>query len=293
MTSPTAQVREREAAPGRTSSHPVRGINHMAFPTFNPAATIGFYRDVLGLPLVQTMQVSAWGPEYQRDFVHFFFDIGNADCLAFFYYFGQEPYRDENLPPLLDLGTHVALHVDTLEDLNGFQQRIEDAGLKLEMRVMHETVESIYVRDPNDILIEIARPLRELTAADAVDAQVTTQALLDVLASDGEPTLEALWARKAELIASGAPGPARRTMTTLYFLDAAEFTDVAAAAAAQPGAQVERLPGYVTVTSDGPLIVDRRATGVRHAVWYSALAAVGHGRVVQYDKDALNVEPAP
>ena len=56
-------------------------------------------------------------------------------------------------------------------------------------------------------------------------------------------------------------------MTTLYFLDAAEFTDVSAVAAAQPGARLERLPGYVTVTSDGPLVVDRRATGVRHAVW--------------------------
>jgi catechol 2,3-dioxygenase-like lactoylglutathione lyase family enzyme len=193
VTSPTAQVREQEAGPRGIPSHPVRGINHMAFPTFDPAATIGFYRDVLGLPLVQTMQVKAWGPEYQRDFV------------AFFYYFGQEPYRDENLPPLLDLGRHVALHVDTLEDLDGFAKRIEDAGLKLDMRVMHETVESIYVRDPNDILIEIARPLRELTAADAVDAEVTAQALLDVLASDGQPTLDALWARKAELIASRVP----------------------------------------------------------------------------------------
>ena len=38
-------------------------------------------------------------------------------------------------------------------------------------------------------------------------------------------------------------------MTTLYFLDAAEFADVSAVAAAQPGARVERLPGYVTVTS--------------------------------------------
>jgi hypothetical protein len=70
-------------------------------------------------------------------------------------------------------------------------------------------------------------------------------------------------------------------------------TRVPPVAATQPGARVERLPGYVTVTSDGPLVVDRRATGVRHAVWYSALAAVGHGRVVQYDKDALKVEPAP
>jgi hypothetical protein len=80
-------------------------------------------------------------------------------------------------------------------------------------------------------------------------------------------------------------------MITLYFLDAAEFTDVSTVAAAQPGARAKRLPGYVAVTSDGPIVVDRRATGVRHAVWYSALAAVGDGRVVQYDKDALKVEP--
>jgi catechol 2,3-dioxygenase-like lactoylglutathione lyase family enzyme len=208
VTSPTAQRRVQEAGPGGTASHPVRGINHMAFPTFDPAGTIRFYRDVLGLPLVQTMQVKAWGPEYQRDFVHFFFDIGNADCLAFFYYFGQEPYADENLPPLLDLGRHVALHVDTLADLDGLQKRIVEAGLTLDMRVMHETVESIYVRDPNNILIEIARPLRELTAADALDAGITAQALLDILAGDGEPSLDALWARKAELIGSRAqPGP--------------------------------------------------------------------------------------
>ncbi len=82
-------------------------------------------------------------------------------------------------------------------------------------------------------------------------------------------------------------------MTTLYFLDAAEFTDVSAVAAAQPGARVERLSGYVAVTADGPLVIDRPATGVRHSVWYSALAAVGHGHDVQYDKDALKVEPAP
>jgi hypothetical protein len=73
------------------------------------------------------------------------------------------------------------------------------------MRVMHETVESIYVRDPNGILIEIARPLRDMTAADAVDAEITAEALLDVVDRGGEPTLDALWARKAELITSRGP----------------------------------------------------------------------------------------
>ena len=80
-------------------------------------------------------------------------------------------------------------------------------------------------------------------------------------------------------------------MAILYFLDVAEFKDVSSVAAAQPGTTVQHLDGYVAVSSDSPIVVDRRATGVRHAVWYSAVAAVAGGRVVQYDKDALRVEP--
>jgi hypothetical protein len=81
-------------------------------------------------------------------------------------------------------------------------------------------------------------------------------------------------------------------VATLYFLDVAEFTDVSAVAAALPGVTVERVPGYVAVSSEQDVVIDRRATGVRHAVWYSALAAVGGGTVVQYDKNALKVVPA-
>jgi hypothetical protein len=78
----------------------------------------------------------------------------------------------------------------------------------------------------------------------------------------------------------------------VFFLDVAEFTDVAAAAGAVERVRSERVGGYVAVTADGPLVVDRRATGVRHAVWYSSVAAVDGGRVTQFDKDALRVEPA-
>ncbi len=45
-------------------------------------------------------------------------------------------------------------------------------------------------------------------------------------------------------------------------------------------------------TADGPIVVDRRATGCRHAVWYSCVAGVAGGRIVQHDKDALQVDPA-
>jgi catechol 2,3-dioxygenase-like lactoylglutathione lyase family enzyme len=269
----------------------LQGLNHLAFPTFDPVATIHFYGETLGLPLTQTMQVQAWGPEYQKDFVHFFFDIGNDDCIAFFYYFGQEPYHDDALPPLLDLGKHVALHVETVEMLDEYQRRLEAGGYPIDMRVMHETVESIYVRDPNDILVEIARPLRKLVDADAVDARMTSQALLTV-AGGADPSLAKLWRRKAELIrAEYDLAPPGRGQVSVFFLDVAEFADVAAVARAVAGARTDRVGGYVQVTVDGPLAVDRRTAGVRHAVWYSSVAAVDGGHVAQFDKDTLRVEP--
>jgi hypothetical protein len=41
----------------------------------------------------------------------------------------------------------------------------------------------------------------------------------------------------------------------------------------------------------GPFGIDRRSTGCRHAVWYSCVAGLGGCRIVQFDKDALCVEP--
>jgi hypothetical protein len=37
------------------------------------------------------------------------------------------------------------------------------------------------------------------------------------------------------------------------------------------------------------IVIDRRATRCRHAVWYSAVAGLSQARVVQQDKNALRV----
>jgi hypothetical protein len=63
----------------------------------------------------------------------------------------------------------------------------------------HELIESIYFDDPNGIQLEITRPLRPFEALDARDAELTVQALADVVESPN-PTAQALWQRKAELI---------------------------------------------------------------------------------------------
>ena len=82
-------------------------------------------------------------------------------------------------------------------------------------------------------------------------------------------------------------------MTTLYVLDVAENTAVAKVAAEDPAVTVGQLGPYFVISADGPIVVDRRATGCRHAVWYSCVAAVARdSRIAQHDKDALRVEPA-
>ena len=48
--------------------HRVKGVDHAAFPTFNPAGTVRFYRDVLGFPVVHSICAVGWGPEEDTGF---------------------------------------------------------------------------------------------------------------------------------------------------------------------------------------------------------------------------------
>jgi catechol 2,3-dioxygenase-like lactoylglutathione lyase family enzyme len=177
----------------------LRGVDHVAYPTWKVEETVHFYRDVLGFPLQHVILAPGWGNEPHPDFVHFFFDLGFGARLAFFYYFGTEPYIDPNIPDRINRARHLALQVDTLEELDHYQQRIEAAGLQLRFRIAHELIESIYVWDPNGYAIEISRPLRDMTDADAFDTEVSMQALLDVL-REPDPSLAMVWERKASIL---------------------------------------------------------------------------------------------
>jgi hypothetical protein len=81
-------------------------------------------------------------------------------------------------------------------------------------------------------------------------------------------------------------------MTTLYVLEVDDFRPIIELAAGLPGVTCRRLGDYAELTSEGEITIDRRATGVNHATWYSSVAGVADGRVVQQDKDALRVVPA-
>ncbi|WP_431840333.1 VOC family protein [Gordonia hongkongensis] len=194
--------------------HKVRGVDHVAYPTFDPAATVRFYRDVLGFPVVHSICAAGWGPDKHPDFIHFFFDIGNDDRLAFFYYFGLEPFDcgpqgdsyshfAEDVPIWFIRSRHLAIHVDDETDLLEYRRRLDASEWPVEMQIQHETIESIYTHDPNGYMIEITRAMRAVTPQEDLDANLTIEALIDVV-SQPNPSMDALLMRKAERIVERA-----------------------------------------------------------------------------------------
>src|SRR5688572_22107854 len=96
----------------------------------------------------------------------------------------------------------------------------------------------------------------------------------------------------------GCQGPADRghgdrddVVTTIFVFDMDEFRPMIDAAGRRQEVSVRRVGSYVELTASGPIEIDRRESGVRHAVWYSALAGVVDGRVEQFDKERLLVVP--
>ena len=165
--------------------HRVQGVDHVAFPTFDPAATVRFYRDVLGFPVVHSICAAGWGPEDHPDFIHFFFDIGNGDRIAFFYYFGARPAIGgaagakgdvyarfgAEVPEFFVRSRHLAIHVDDEADLLEYRRRLDESDWPVEMQIQHETIESIYTHDPNGYMFEITRALRPVTPQEDLDAE--------------------------------------------------------------------------------------------------------------------------
>lgn len=78
-------------------------------------------------------------------------------------------------------------------------------------------------------------------------------------------------------------------MNTLYILDVPENVPVVKVAQGDEQIEIDKIGPYFEIMSDADIVIDRRATGCRHAVWYSFVAAIGGGRIVQHDKDALRI----
>ena len=160
------------------------GINHLALVCSDMARTVDFYTNVLGMPLVKTIELPAGMGQ------HFFFDCGGGDALAFFWFPDAPPSApgisgptgrpdQGSLVSAMGSMNHVAFAVPP-ERIDEYRDRLRAAGVDCTDVANHDDSEwgisddlhpgvfirSIYFQDPDGILLEFACWTRRLTPED-------------------------------------------------------------------------------------------------------------------------------
>jgi glyoxalase family protein len=135
-----------EAAPRRLQ---IRGIHHITLICTSVDRSVAFYRDVLGLRLVKQT-------------------VNQDDPNARHFYFGDAEGRPGTVItcmeyPQMEGGAvgrgsthHFALLVESAEELEGWRQYLESRGVGCTGVLDRRYFRSIYLRDPDGHIIEIA-----------------------------------------------------------------------------------------------------------------------------------------
>src|SRR5476649_1462125 len=161
----------------------LQGVNHLALVCKDMARTVDFYTNTLGMPLIKTIEL----PNGMGQ--HFFFDLGNGDSLAFFWFPnapdaqpGVASATPGTLPGPSAHGSmnHVAINVPA-DKIDEYFEKLTAKGIKASRVISHDDspmqasleitpttfVRSIYFFDPDGIALEFAAWTRALgTPAD-------------------------------------------------------------------------------------------------------------------------------
>src|SRR5262245_30600843 len=153
------------------STRPTR-LHHTAYVSKDLEQTRAFYEDIIGLPLAATWSESDELFGEVRTYCHCFFELEDGSALAFFQFADE---RDATLfgPKMPDTPFHhIALNVDagTQEAIAG---RIKAAGYKAPDTFVleHGYCRSLYITDPNGMIVELTCDSPDANAADLVKAR--------------------------------------------------------------------------------------------------------------------------
>ena len=136
--------------PGERPPSSARGLHHTALVSGDVERTVRFYAGLLEFPLTEMID--------NRDYpgsTHFFFDLGNANLLAFFDFPGLDspPYAE-----VLGGLHHVAISVEP-ERWQHLKGKLDAAGVEY----AHHSGTSLYFRGPDGERLELIKdPLGEM-----------------------------------------------------------------------------------------------------------------------------------
>ena len=126
-----------------------QGVHHITLVGCNREVTIDFYQGVLGMPLVFSQPNLDVAEEE-----HLYFDAGDGRLITFF----VRPYREvDPTPNPEDIGNlhHLAFTVSRAV-YTQVARRLEKRGIENTGPIDRGFMDSIYFRDPNGQLLELA-----------------------------------------------------------------------------------------------------------------------------------------
>ncbi len=151
----------------------IRKLHHSAYRCRDSEETRRFYEDFLGLRLAGSLEIDETKTGRKTSVLHTFYELDDGSYLAFF----EDPSTPFDFKPQRDYDLHIALEVDSsvLQPMleKGHAKGIEARGIS-----DHRFIHSIYFRDPNGYVIELAA--KTPTHAQAMDpARNGARAILD------------------------------------------------------------------------------------------------------------------
>jgi len=129
----------------------IRKLHHAAYRCRDSEETRRFYQDFLGLPLAGVLEIRETKTGRATDVLHTFYALDDGSYLAFF----EAPDQPFEFKAQHDFDLHIALEVST-EDLARMLERGKAAGLETRGVSDHGFIHSIYFRDPNGYVVELA-----------------------------------------------------------------------------------------------------------------------------------------
>ena len=179
----------------------IQRIHHVAYRCRDARETVEWYRQHLGMEFVLAIAEDQVPSTHEPDpYMHVFIDAGHGNILAFFELPKTAPMgRDENTPAWVQ---HLALKVDSVQELVDTQARLEAAGIEVVGITDHTIFKSIYFFDPNGHRIELAADTATPEMMKRLDA--VKWDMLDEWSRTRRAPKHAAWMHEKEFSASGA-----------------------------------------------------------------------------------------
>jgi catechol 2,3-dioxygenase-like lactoylglutathione lyase family enzyme len=137
----------------------VKKLHHNAYRCRDSEQTREFYEDFLGLPLSYALRIDNTASGRATRALHTFYQMDDRSYLAFFEVPGDPfEFKRQN-----DFDLHIALEVERT-NLDAMLAKARAAGMEVRGIADHDIVESIYLRDPNGYVIELAARAPETPA---------------------------------------------------------------------------------------------------------------------------------